>query len=138
MAEDIRRVDYYYATVPDKAGEAARVLAALRQAGVNLLAFSAFPAGARKAQLDFIAEDTAALTKAAKGAGIKLSKKKSGFLIQGDDRPGAVADVAGKLAQAGINVTALQAVCAGMGRYGGLLWVKPSDLRKAARALGVA
>src|SRR5712692_9850612 len=99
MAEEIRRVDYYYAMVSDKAGEAARVLAALRQAGVNLLAFSGLPAGARRAQLDFIAEDTAALTKAAKGAGIKLSKKKSGFLIQGEDRPGAVADVAGKLAQ---------------------------------------
>ena len=138
MAEEIRRVDYYYATVPDKAGEAARVLAALRQAGVNLLAFSGFPAGARKAQLDFIAEDTAVLVKAARSAGIKLSKKKSGFLIQGDDRPGAVADVAGKLAQSGINVTALQAVCAGMGRYGGILWVKPPDLRKAAKVLGVA
>lgn len=138
MAEEIRRVDYYYATVADKAGEAARVLAVIRQAGVNLLAFSGFPAGARKAQLDFIAEDTAALAKAAKGAGIKLSKKKRGFLIQGEDRPGAVADVAGKLAQAGVNVTALQAVCAGMGRYGGILWVKPPDLRKAAKVLGVA
>ena len=137
MAEEIRRVDYYYATVPDKAGEAARILAALRQGGVNLVGFSGFPAGARKGQLDFIAEDSAALTNAAKSAKIKLSKKKSGFLFQGEDRPGAVADVLDKLAQAGINVTAALAVCAGMGRYGGIVWVKPPDLRKAAKALGV-
>jgi len=28
-------------------------------------------------------------------------------------------------------------VCAGMGRYGAILWVKPKDLKKAAAALGV-
>jgi len=137
MAEEIRRVDYYYATVPDKAGEAAHTLSALHRGGVNLLAFSGFPAGARKGQLDFIAEDSAALTNAARSARIKLSRKRSGFLIQGEDRPGAVADILGKLAEAGINVTAALAVCAGMGRYGGLIWVKPTDLRKAAKALGV-
>lgn len=137
MAEEIRRVEYYYATVPDKPGQAANILGALRGAGVNLIAFSGFPAGARKAQLDFIAEDHAAFTKAAKSASLKLSKKKSAFLIQGEDRPGAVADILGKLAQVGVNVTAVQAICAGMGRYAGLLWVKPTDFRKAQKALGV-
>ena len=138
MPEEIRRVDYYYTTVPDKPGQAVNILGALRGAGVNLVAFSGFPAGARKAQLDFIAEDNAAFTKAAKSASIKLSKKKSGFLIQGEDRPGAVADTLDKLAQAGINVTSVQAICAGMGRYGGLLWVKQADFRKAQKALGIA
>lgn len=138
MAEDIRRVDYYYVTVPDKPGEGARILAALHEAGVNLLAFSGFPAAARKAQLDFIPENPAAFAKAARKAGLKLSPKKSGFLIQGEDRPGAVAEVMGKLATAGINVTAIQAICAGAGRYGAILWVKSPDLRKASKALGVS
>ncbi len=136
MADEIRQVDYYYVTVPDKPGEAHRVLAVLQQAGINLVAFSAFPRGARKSQVDFIPADSAAFVKAAKGAKLGLSKKKSGFLIQGEDRPGAVAEVLGKLAEAGINVTAMQALCGGSGRYGGLLWVKPPDLRKAAKALG--
>ena len=63
-------------------------------------AVSAFPHGARRSQLDLIPEDGGAFAKAAKAAGLKLSKKKSGFLIQGEDRPGAVAEVAEKLAQA--------------------------------------
>jgi hypothetical protein len=88
-------------------------------------------------QLDLIPEDGGAFAKAAKAAGLKLSKKKSGFLIQGEDRPGAVAEVAEKLAQAAINVTSIQAFCTGAARYGGMLWVKPSELRKAAKALGV-
>jgi hypothetical protein len=50
---------------------------------------------------------------------------------------GAVAEVAEKLAQAAINVTSIQVFCTGAGRYGGMLWVKPSELRKAAKALGV-
>ena len=133
---EIRRADYYYASVPDKPGEGARILSALQQAGVNLLGFSGFPEGARKAQLDFIPEDAKAFVAAARKAGLKLSRKKTGFLIQDEDKPGAVAEIMGKLAAAGVNVTSIQAVCAGAGRYGGLLWVKSADVRKAVKALG--
>ena len=135
MADTITRVDYYSALVPDKAGEAARILTALEQAGVNLIAFSGFPEG-RKSQLDFIATDGKALAKAAKAAGVALGKKKTAFLVQGDERPGVVAEIARKLAAAGISIVSLQAVCAGAGRYGGLLWVKADAVRKAAKVLG--
>lgn len=138
MPDEIRRIDYYYLTVPDNPGEAARILSALHQAGVNLRGVSAFPHGLRRSQLDCIPEDSATFTKAAKSAGLKLSKKKSGFLIQGDDRPGAIAEIAEKLAQARVNITSLQAFCAGSGRYGGMIWVKPAYLRKAAKALGIS
>jgi hypothetical protein len=137
MPDDIRRIDYYYTSVPDKPGEGARILAALQGAGVNLIGFSAFPHGARRSQLDLIPEDSAAFTKAARTAGLMLSAKKSGFLIQGEDRPGAVADIVKRLAEAKINVTSVQLFCAGSGRYGGMLWVKAPDLRKAAKALAV-
>ena len=137
MPETIRRIDYHYVIVPDRPGEVARVLGAVRGAGINLLGVSAFPHGARRSQLDLIPEDSAAFTKAAKGAGLKLSKKKTGFLLQGEDRPGAIAGITEQLAQAKINITSVQTFCAGSGRYGGMLWVKPADLRKAAKALGV-
>lgn len=137
MPDEIRRIDYYHVTLPDKPGEVARVLAALHGAGINLLGVSAFPHGARKSQLDLFPEDSGALANAAKSAGLKLSKKKSGFLIQGEDRPGALADAVSKLAQANINITSVQVFGAGAGRYGGALWVKAPDLRKATKALGV-
>src|SRR3989304_5960525 len=117
MADVIRKVVYYKTEVPDKPGEGARILGALKAGGVNLLAFSGFPSG-RRAQLDFIPANSGEFVKAARKAGLKLSTRKSGFLIQGEDRVGAVADVLGKLAAAGINVTAIDAVCAGAGRYG--------------------
>ena len=138
MPDEIKRVDYYYASLPDKPGEGARILGSLRDAGVNLIGISAFPHGARRSQLDLIPEDGAACVKAARAAGLKLSARKSGFLIQGEDRPGAVAGIVQRLAEAKINVTSVQVFCAGSGRYGGLLWVKAPDLRKAAKALGIA
>jgi hypothetical protein len=134
MADEIRKVSYFTMSVADKPGEAARILEVLSQAGVNLLAFSGFPRG-RRAQLDFIPEDTSTFRKAATRAKLKMDPKKTGFLVQGDDRPGAVAEVLQKLANANINVTAVDAVSAGGGRYGAILWVKLQDIRKAAKAL---
>src|SRR3990172_5587791 len=136
MAETIRQVDYYYVETPNKPGEAARALAAVKDAGVNLLAFSGFPSG-RRSQLDFIPEDPAAFVQAARKAKLKLSPRKTGFLIQGQDRVGAICDVLAKLAASRINVTAIDAVCAGEGRYGAILWVKAPDRKRAAKALGI-
>ncbi len=135
MSDTITRVDYFYTMVPDKPGEAARMLAALRDAGVNLLAFSGFPEG-RRGQLDFVPADAAAFRQAAKKAGWKITGPKRAFLLQGDDRVGAVAEVLGKLAEARINVTAIDALCAGADRYGAILWVKQRDFARAAKALG--
>jgi len=136
MADATRVVDYYYTMIPDKPGEGARIMRALRDARVNLLAFSAFPSQ-RKAQADFIPEDAAAFVAAAKAAKIKLKGPKKVFLIDGDDRVGALSDVLAKLGTAKVNVTALDATCSGMGRYGAILWVKAKDTKKAAAALGV-
>jgi len=49
---------------------------------------------------------------------------------------GALAGVLGRLASAKVNVTAVTGLCAGMGRYGAILWVKARDVNKAAGALG--
>lgn len=135
MPETIRRVDYFYIKAPNKPGEGARVLGALRDAGVNLLAFSGFPVG-RKAQIDFIPDDVAKFKAAAKKANLNVSARKRGFLVQGEDEPGAIAGIMGRLAAAHVNVTAIDAVAAGSGRYGAILWVKAADIRKAAKALG--
>jgi hypothetical protein len=136
MADTIQRVQYFYIEVPDKPGEGARVLTMLKEAGVNLLAFSGFPKG-RRAQIDFIPADPAAFRAAARKAKLKLVGPKTGFLIQGEDRIGVVAEVMAKLADAKINVTASDAVAAGEGRYGAILWVKPGDVQKATRVLGI-
>jgi hypothetical protein len=135
MASTVRKIDYFAMNVPNRRGEAARILDSLREQGVNLLAFTGFP-DKRGAQIDFIPENTATFKAAARRAKLMLRAKKSGFLVQGDDRPGALSRVLDKLAEARINVTAVDAVCAGKNRFGALLWVKQKDVTKAKRALG--
>jgi len=136
MADSIRTAQYFKTTIPHKAGEAARTLRTLRDAGVSLLAFSGFPRG-QKGQLDFVTSDAAAFKNAAKQAKWKVEGPKTCFLAEGEDRPGAGADLMAKLADANINVTALQAVCTGSGRYGAIFWVQPRDVKKAAKAFGI-
>ena len=137
MTDSVRKADYFNVEVANQAGAGAMYLKTLRDAGVNLLAFTGFPAG-RKAQIDFIPEDTAAFRAAAKKNKWKLSARKTVFLVQGDDRLGAIHEVIGKLAAAKISMTALDAVTAGAGRYGAMFWVKPRDVAKAARILGAS
>ena len=134
MAETVRTAEYFYVMVPDKPGEGARVLGELRSAGVNLVAYSGFPSG-RGAQLDVVPTDPAAFKTVAKQRKWKVKGPKRAFLIEGDDRVGACADVLGRLAAAKINVTAMDAL-AGGGRYAAILWVKPRDVRKTATVLG--
>jgi hypothetical protein len=137
MADTIRLVEYFYITAPNKAGEGARALNTLKEAGVNLLAFSGFPQG-RRAQLDFIPAHPAAFKQAAKGAKWKVVGPKRGFLVQGDDRVGAVAELLERLGAAKINVSAIDALCVADGRYGAIFWVAPKDVKKAAALLGAS
>jgi hypothetical protein len=137
MADTVRLVDYFYVMAPQKPGVGAALLAELREAGVNLLAFSGFPSG-RTAQVDFIPEDPAAFRAVARKAKWKLTGPKRALLISGDDRAGVIGEMMQRLADAKINVTALDAVCGGAGRYGAILWVAPRDVAKAARTLGAA
>lgn len=134
MPDTIRVVDYFYLMVPDKPGEGARILNVLKDAGVNLLAFSGFPER-RRTQLDFFPADSVAFKQVAKKAKWKVVGSKRGFLLQGDDRVGAVAELLERLGTAKINVTAIDAVSVN-GRYGAIFWVAPKDVKKAAALLG--
>ena len=134
----MRRIEYYYTVVPNRAGGGAKVFKALKAGGVNLIALNGFPLSAQRTQLDFVPSSGDALVAAAQKAGIKLVGPKVAFLISEWEHLGAVADILSKLGRARINVTAMQAIASGGGRYGAVLWVKPRNIGKAAQALGVS
>ena len=132
-----RNVEYAYFTVANRSGEAARILEALRDSHINLLAFSGFPQGRNKAQIDLVTDDIDALKAAAKRLKWKLSRTKRAFLAEGTDEVGAALPPIAKMARAKINVIAADAVAAGEGRFGMLFWVAPRDYRRAAKLLEV-
>ena len=134
MADTIRKVDYFSTEVPNTPGQTFRVLSTLVSAGINLLACTGFPRG-RRAQIDVVPDDTRKFKAAARKAGLKFNPEKTGFLIQGDDRPGALASNLQKLAEGRVNVTAVDGLSAGKGRWGAILWVKPKDIRRSGQLL---
>jgi hypothetical protein len=135
MADTVRQVDYFYIALSDRPGEGAGALKALQEAGVHLHALHAFPAG-RRAQVNFVPSDPVAFRTAAKTAKWKVTGPKKAFVIEGEDRTGALVGHLTKLGEAKINVTATTALVAGAGRFGAILWVKPRDVRRAAAVLG--
>ena len=131
----VRKVSYVKLSVPSRAGQGAAVLGALADAGVSLLAFTGFPERGGRSQIDLVARDLGSLRRVARRAGWRLAGPKRAFLVQGRDRVGAVHRHLKRLAAAGVNVTAVDAVAAGGGRFGMILWVRPGDHARAARAL---
>ena len=135
MADTIRKTDYFAIQVPNRPGAGARILAGLKAEGVNLIAFSGFPNG-KTAQVDLVPERTSSLRRAAKKLKLRLGQRKTCFVMRGDDRVGALSNMLQRLAAAKINVTALDAVIAGKGRYGAVFWVKPQNVARTKRLLG--
>ena len=136
MADLIRTAQYFKMQIGDKPGTLAGALAPLREAGVNLMAVHAFPRN-RRTQVDVVPEDPVAFKNVAKVHKLKMQGPKMCFLMDGDDRPGALADLTDRLSLAKINMTAVTGLTAGQGRCGAILWVEPRDMKKAAKVFGI-
>jgi len=135
MADNIAVLPYYSVTVPNKTGEGAKLLGALRDAGVNLIALWAYPVKGKKAQFDLVPSDPKLFAKAAKRLKLECGPKQNVICWNAEDRAGAAADATAKLAAAGIDVHAMQAVTSGEGRFGALIQVAQSDIKKAVKVL---
>jgi len=130
----IRKVVYFSMQVPNRPGVGVDMLKAIAKGRQSLLAFTGFPSGA-KAQVDFIPARPTEFVRGAKKMGVRLGKRKTAFLVQGEDRVGALVRVLEVLAKAKINMVAMDAVTAGSGRFGAIFWVKRKDVARTARLL---
>ena len=132
----IRRVDYYYVTTTDHVGEAYRALLQLKNANVNLLAFNIMPIGPEQTQFVLFPEVPEALATFAEKEGLTLYGPHKAFIVQGEDKTGALVDLHEKLATEGVDVYAANGVVSA-GGYGYVLYVRAVEYEKAARVLGV-
>jgi len=129
------QLESYSVIVPNKPGKGSQMLNAFKEAGVNFVGIWGYPAGKSKSRIDLVAEDAALFKKAAKQLKIQFGKKQTAFHITGEDHPGAVAEALAKLAAKEINVYAMQALCAGNGRFGAMIQVDQDAVKKATKVL---
>ncbi|MFH1687596.1 MAG: hypothetical protein ABIE70_08770 [bacterium] len=135
MSSIVKEVEYYYSLVADKPGEARKLLEFLSEKNVNLQAFTVFPTGDGRSHLDLFPVEPQALKDAAEDAKVPIVGPKRAFLIQGEDRVGALYEFHLKLSNAGINIHASNGVVEGTGRFGYVVYVNEEDYDKAAEAL---
>ena len=134
MAAAVRRVTAFRITLGDRVGALAEVLAAARNAGIDLQSVAGYVCGGEGVILA-VPIDLQKARPAALGAPWAIGEQDV-FLLEGDDERGALCGVAGKLAAAGVGVQASYAVAVA-GKFGAVIAVAPDDVDKAAKALGV-
>ena len=137
MPDAVRKVEYFSISVPNRPAKAFGVLSTLVSSGVDLLACVGVPRGTR-AQIDVVPADTRKFRNAVRKAGLTFTPEKSGFLIQGRDRPGALAAHLQTLGENEVNVTGIDSLSAGEGRWGAIIWVEDDAVRRASRLLGAS
>jgi hypothetical protein len=90
-------------TVEDRPGVLAGLGAAAGAAGVNLEGVSGVAAGPGSV-VHFLVEDAAAARAALEGAGFTSIVEREVLAVDIDDHPGALGELAGRIAAAGVNV----------------------------------
>jgi len=135
MKLSVRSVDYFHGTIASDACEACQWLSDIAEAGVNLLAFWTNPTGPGHTQLTLFPDDADRFLEAVRGGSVQWIGPQKAFLVQGDDRLGAAAELYGKLADVDVQVFSSAGVTDGRGGFGYVLYVRPEDFDKARKVL---
>lgn len=135
LADQIRKMTCLTATVDDRPGILAETLKALAEANINMLGVWGYPISGGKGRIMGIPQDAEKLKALAAQKGVELEESIV-FVIEGDDRVGALVEPTRKIAEAGINIYAATALAAG-NRFTAAIWVNPDDVTRTAQLLGV-
>jgi hypothetical protein len=89
----------------DQPGELARVGDVLGKAGTNIAGLCAVTSGGGQAEVHILVEDPTPAFEALERAGIKIAAEQEVIVLEVEDRPGAVGEVARRLGDAKVNLT---------------------------------
>jgi hypothetical protein len=89
----------------DEPGELARVGDVLGKSGTNIAGLCALITGGGQAEVHILVSDATSAFEALQDAGIKIVAEQEVIVLDVEDRPGALGDVAHKLGKAKVNLT---------------------------------
>lgn len=89
----------------DEPGQLARLGDVLGEAGANIAGLCALTSGGGEAEVHILVTDATPAFEALRTAGIKIASEQEVIVLNIDDRPGALGEVARKLGAARINLT---------------------------------
>ncbi len=123
MAKDLTAV------LEDRPGTLATACEALGKAGVNIDGLCGGARGGR-AEAHFLVADAGAARRALEGAGARVTGERDVLVLDVPDRPGAVGEIARRIANAGVNIELVYAATKTRVVFG------VNDLAKARTAVG--
>ncbi len=130
----VKRIAVHCVDIEDKPGSLQKFLAQSSMSGVDYLCFSAFSCSDNHGRVYVSAKDPKSFEAFAREAGIKTTEA-TGFIIGGEDRAGAAANVLKRLAEKDIRgITGAAMVCDN--RYHLFVVVNAKDADRAQKALG--
>ena len=89
----------------DEPGELARIGDVLGQAGANIAGLCAVTSGGGQAEVHILVDDATAAFEALEGAGIRIATEQEVLVLDIEDRPGALGEIAHELGAAKVNLT---------------------------------
>jgi hypothetical protein len=89
----------------DDPGELARVGDVLGQAGANIAGLCAVASGGGQAEVHILVDDATPAFEALQGAGVKIATEQEVLVLEIEDRPGALGEIAHQLGSAKVNLT---------------------------------
>lgn len=95
--------------MPDRPGTLAHIAEAIGKAGINIEAFSGDNLEGT-AVLHLLVEDARSVRKIMEDAGLEVREERDVLVIDTEDRPGALAGVARRIAGTGVNIDFLYGV----------------------------
>ena len=131
----VLQAEYYHVIVDDDSDSAARMLALVSKAGISLLAYKSQSEAGNKTTFTLFAVKSEEMSTAIKNEGLDVKGPFPGVFIQGDDVPGALADIFGRLAKADIVVEESCGIANIKDGYGVVLYLRERDLGKAYEVL---
>ena len=90
--------------VDNEPGSLATVTSAISDAGVNISAATCVGDAAQRAELHILVPHAAAARQALAISHLGVSREREVVVVQAEDRPGMLADLAHQIAQAGVNL----------------------------------
>lgn len=128
-----RRVRFFKAHLANKPGTLLAITRRLKEQNLGLCGLWGYATSGSTAEVYAVPKDPDKLRSLWSTEGI-LKEEGVGLWLTGTNRTGALNKSLDALSRAGINIESIDAVCVGK-EYGSFIWVDPSDIEKAAKAL---
>ena len=119
--------------LPNRPGELARFAAELDEAGIDLLGLWGYAEGDENPQLSCVPASADGFRAFASEAGIKSEEGRTLYRVGTDER-GALKDTLDTIADAGINVDAIECVASGS-HFGCFLWAEDEQFERLKNLL---